>query len=297
MRPVVTYPSSMTSGFPIPYIGVSTNLQAFAVVNTPMRRQDEAGVFDEFVRSRSNVVMHFMDETASAIPSSLVKVIAAGKQLLVTFQPANPAAIVAGTYDATIKLWARTLAQLGTPRAVLRFAHEMNGAWYPYGSGYGAANYVALWNYVRNIWQTEETRVGAAHIPWMWCPNVDSGALPFNSYYPGNSACEIVGLDGYSTAANGWQSFSTIHDSSLTTLEALSNKPIIIGETGCGNGHPNRPSWISGMFTYLKTRPRVKGLMFWHHDNESPFVGYMLRDAASAEAYRAGLADWAPGVT
>ncbi|MDB5179775.1 MAG: beta-mannanase-like protein [Candidatus Saccharibacteria bacterium] len=144
--------------------------------------------------------------------------------------------ITAGNYDSVIQTFASSA--VGN-NLILRFAHEMNGNWYPWGVyptstyTYSASQYVALWNHVRAVWRAQETSISAPNVPWVWCPNIannrtgvvaDSGVLSTgptngsgfpiyapatvgavgtgNSTYPGDANCEYIGLDGYSNPSS-----------------------------------------------------------------------------------------------
>src|SRR5688572_26810668 len=60
--------------------------------------------------------------------------------------------ILSGKYDVFISRWAATLAAYRGP-VLLRFAHEMNGDWYPWSSwrsGNTPELYVAVWRHVHD---------------------------------------------------------------------------------------------------------------------------------------------------
>src|SRR5436853_485094 len=62
-------------------------------------------------------------------------------------------AIAAGEHDAYVREWARAAAAWGGP-LYLRFAHEMNGDWYPWSVGVNgntSADYQAAWRHVVDI--------------------------------------------------------------------------------------------------------------------------------------------------
>ena len=50
---------------------------------------------------------------------------------------------------------------------VLRFAHEMNGHWYPWGAHRtDPADFVAAWRHIHDVFRT----VGATNVIWTWTP-------------------------------------------------------------------------------------------------------------------------------
>jgi beta-mannanase len=112
-------------------------------------------------------------------------------------QPAYQLAdIIAGTYDSYITGWATAAAAWGKP-CYLRFAHEMNGNWYPWAeavNGNTAGQYATAWQHVRDIF----TAAGATNVKWIWAPNVlYSGSTALAGLYPGDSYVDVVGVDGY----------------------------------------------------------------------------------------------------
>lgn len=302
--------NTATYGFPVPYIGASCNNQSFDI-SFPQRTQDNITAFEDSVRARTNGMMFFnnlFDSLPSPLASNPNRLLQAGKTPMLTLLAATSngvydiAGILAGTYDSLIQNWAGWM----NGRCIVRFSHEMNAvnAWTHYTN---AANYVAVWNYVRGVWQAKETALGLPHALWFWCPNFGS---TFDAFYPGDSNVEIIGADGYSEQNLSWPSPATVYTPAsfgLADLEALGagTKPIIIGEIGCGGTHPNRAGWFTSLFSLLPSHPRVKGFNYWWHNNEIVFDHYQFTvaerdqndDPLAASAFQAGLASWAAGVT
>ncbi|MFI5027113.1 MAG: hypothetical protein ACHQCI_10250, partial [Solirubrobacterales bacterium] len=93
-------------------------------------------------------------------------------------QPASLQDIAAGKYDGYIHSEAASAISYGG-EVLLRFAHEMNGDWYPW-SGDPAA-YVAAWRHYVDVFRAD----GASNVRFVWSPNVNpSGRIPFDAYYP-----------------------------------------------------------------------------------------------------------------
>jgi beta-mannanase len=118
--------------------------------------------------------------------------------------------ILSGGFDDTLKALAGTLRDFGKP-VVFRFAHEMNGDWYPYcgihlgggadadrdGQPDGPQRYVEAWRHVHDLFAA----AGAANLVWVFCPNAESfpGAdwnRPFR-YYPGADYVDLISVDSY----------------------------------------------------------------------------------------------------
>lgn len=136
--------------------------------------------------------------------------------------------IAAGDYDPYITSVADAMKAYGQP-VLLRFAHEMNGGWYPWGNTQGntPAQYVAAWQHVHSIFAAE----GATNVYWLWTPNVTGHDT--SVYYPGDAYVDFVGADGYNGPSyGGWRTPSAIFGPVLTNIRSFTSKPIIIGEVG-----------------------------------------------------------------
>ena len=167
-------------------------------------------------------------------------------------------AINAGLWDDYLYTWAAQVAQSGYPM-VIRFAHEMNGAWYPWSAGLSTitqsngtvvtldntpAKYVQAW---RHVWQVFQN-VGANNdVIWAWTPVTTlcathdvhvPGNCATNNYttyaedYPGDSYVDWTGLSSYAIGSASKFSFAGTFRASFTNLAAVSNKPVYVAETG-----------------------------------------------------------------
>ena len=142
-----------------------------------------------------------------------------GATPVITLEPFSPQAFLSWkpgsqSYEAT-KAFAQGAGRWGRP-VFIRFAHEMNGSWYPWSewndlnknmrrdaeenTGFSAANYVQMYRNVASMF-----RQYAPNAALIWCPN--SGLLGgdkrdvFRPYYPGDDVVDWVGLDIYE---RGW---------------------------------------------------------------------------------------------
>src|SRR5690606_25171035 len=92
--------------------------------------------------------------------------------------------IASGDFDDELRRWAEDAKHWGG-RLLLRFAHEMNGNWYPWAermNGNDPGDYVNAWRHVHDLFE----EVGADNVEWEWSPNVMyQGSTPFEDLYPG----------------------------------------------------------------------------------------------------------------
>ncbi len=162
--------------------------------------------------------------------------VANGRIPLVTWEPwtASLAEIASGADDALIRQRAEALRTFGGP-IFLRFAHEMNGDWYPWdgyhnGKSDGAAAYVAAWRHVHDIFAA----ANASNVLWVWCPTAtsvpDAGWNSWRRYYPGDAYVDWVCVDTYNRQATAWSDFARL----VTPFyrDYARRKPIMIGEAG-----------------------------------------------------------------
>jgi hypothetical protein len=211
-------------------------------------------------------------------------------------QPAySLAAIAAGAHDSFIRRAAREAAAYRRP-LLLRFAHEMNGAWSSWGAwvdGNTPPDYVAMWRHVVSIFHAE----GAKNVRWVWSPNVYSegavvlnevSAMAFQPFYPGDRWVDFVALDGYNWGAlngQGWRSFSSVFQSSYDAIVSLADKPVIIGETASTELGGDKAAWIREIPAVLRTQmPRVRALIWFDREKETDWL--VDSSPASASVFR-----------
>ena len=103
-----------------------------------------------------------------------------------------------GAWDAKLKEVAGVLRAFGHP-VLFRFAHEMNGNWYPYAGVFsgGPDKYIAAWRYVHALFTAE----GADRLVWVFSPMAESYPdaawnAPF-AYYPGSAYVDWIAVDVY----------------------------------------------------------------------------------------------------
>jgi membrane-bound metal-dependent hydrolase YbcI (DUF457 family) len=213
-----------------------------------------------------------------------------GAVALVTWEPWTSSehgfplrSIVKGRYDGYIRKAARAAAAWRKP-VFLRFAHEMNGDWYPWGTGHGNTPqlYKRAWRHVVRLFR----QVGATNVRWVWSPYVTNGGrFGFAKYFPGNRWIDWVGLDGFNWAKNGvWQSFRDIFATSYGIVKKLTNRPIMIPETGSSQTGGNKAAWVTRTLDReLPHFARIRALLWFCE----PFRGIDTRVDSSPAALAA----------
>ncbi len=183
--------------------------------------------------------------------------------------------ITRGDFNGYIDSWANGLKAHGRP-VYIRFAHEMNGGWFPWGvgvNGNSKQDFVPAWRHIHDRF----TRNGATNVRWIWNPNVVYDSIPasLKEVYPGDQYVDWVGMNGYNWGTSvywascpcqsKWESFSQVFDRTYRELTALANKPIFIGEFASSEKGGDKAKWISdALLQQLPNQyPRVKAISWF----------------------------------
>jgi hypothetical protein len=249
------------------------------------------------VGRQPDIVMWYRDFGLPLMYSNEIRNLGATGQIpLVTWEPYGQSLsqIATGAYDkylhesaAIAKSWAKPLE--------IRFAHEMNGNWYPWGaststSTSSAAAYVAAWRHVVDVFRAD----GVQNVKWVWAPNVQEGTkYQISPYFPGDSYVDYVGLDGYNWGTVGgetWQSAGAVFGSSYSVATQISTKPVIITEIGSSETGGDKAAWIRSAFMteIPKLFPRVAAVVWFDKSQEDSWQ--IDSSQSSLEAYRSVVA-------
>lgn len=262
-----------------PVVGVTT--AALAENSTVAWRTgdlNQVNAFEQAVRGHAGIVQWFADwaHNPHVDVAQLAAVAARGSIPQISWEPwdytrglnrPQPAfrlsTITAGRHDGYIRTWARELAAYGQP-VLLRFAHEMNGTWYPWAqasNGNHRGDYRRAWRHVHAIFQAE----GATNVKWIWSPVAKTLD---NLDYPGDDVVDEVGLSGFNGGTalrwTGWRSFVSIFAGPLSQLHAIApHKPVQISEVGSAEAGGDKGRWIADMFTYLRKHPGIRSVLWF----------------------------------
>jgi mannan endo-1,4-beta-mannosidase len=193
------------------------------------------------------------------------------KQVLISWEPWQPvparlgitlqflpqpgfrnAEIAAGSQDRYLRSFARQLSAY--PGVVwLRYAHEMNGIWYPWS--HGPVAYVRAWRHVVDL-----VRRIAPNARFVWSANPSlydaeaSWQLNMMRYWPGSRWVDAVG----STVIDfgGRKSYPVAQFvPRLRTLRGLYGKPVIIAEAN--TDVTGRVAWLRDFRAMLRAMPWI----------------------------------------
>jgi hypothetical protein len=166
--------------------------------------------------------------------------------------------ILHGVQDRYIRRFARSLASF---RGVvyLRYAHEMNGTWYPWS--HEPRMYVLAWRRIVRLFHA----VGTRNVRFVWSanPNLYEGKRPWlahlRQYWPGGRYVDYVG----STMINfgGWRRRRYTVARFSPRFEILRRefrKPMMLTETS--TEYVGRVGWLRDLRRMLRRMPWIRSL-------------------------------------
>lgn len=186
-----------------------------------------------------------------------------------------------------LKAWQATYPSTSKPTVLLRFAHEFNGNWYPWGNDPNGLK--AAWRYLYSRFKA----ANVTNVEWVWCAN-NTNIDSYNNitlYYPGDDVVHWTGIDGYNWGSNysfsTWKSFAETFSSPYAKLVAnYPSKPIMIAEVASvepsdvpnstlgqdGNDTDNGQSkevWVQDMYTRIISEyPAIRGVAWFNTNKE-----------------------------
>ncbi len=205
--------------------------------------------------------------------------------------------ITNGDHDDYIREWLSKAADWKGPMFV-RFAHEMNGNWYPWGSHLNLPqDYVAAWRHVVDL----SRELGANNITWVWSPNELNEQDVLDHFYPGDDYVDWIGVSGFNWPGlepwQRWRSFGEIYDDVFAHVKKY-EKPIMIAEIGVAENTRDgqtRATWITETLAAIRTNDPPISLVIWFNDlytSGGKLYEWQINESSpSVEAMKKGLAD------
>ncbi|HEX9093514.1 MAG TPA: glycosyl hydrolase [Coriobacteriia bacterium] len=242
-------------------------------------------------------VVNFYIADSSSFPLSRVQTIRDhGSVPMVTLefwstQTGGVSTITNGSKDAYLIAFADAAKAYGG-EVWLRPFHEMNSNWYPWAgasAGNSAAQVVAAWNHVRQIFVSR----GVTNVKFVWCVNNESvpntAANSIQAYWPGDANVDLLAIDAYnfgtSASWSTWRSFGSAVGSSYAAVTALSAKPLFLAEVGCVEQGGNKAAWITDMFASLRTTyPRITGVTWFNVNDTTANTDWRIDSSAASLA-------------
>jgi hypothetical protein len=209
-----------------------------------------------------------------------------GITALIYWQPTDPAApavgrferhrnIITGKHDQYIRAWARSARSFGRP-VIVRFAHEMNGTWFPWSLtnfDNTPARFADAWRHIVTLFR----QVGADNVRFLWspfqrCPTCSSAH--YEEFYPGNRYVDYVGVTALNWGDVAWTSLDGLLVETLPVLRRLTRtrtnplgKPVILPELGSNYVGGDKAAWITdGYLTTYAKWPAIRLMVYFDYD-------------------------------
>ena len=211
-----------------------------------------------------------------------------GTTPIVTWEPyeVTLAQIASGSEDAWIREQARAMRAFDAP-IMLRFAHEMNGNWYPWSGvanatggrvATGAQVYRLAW---RRIWRLFHAE-GATNVVWDWCPNWRSYPQVRGNelwrYYPGDRFVDWVAISAYNRGPySETKRWRQLREMVQPVYRLYGNrKPMMIRETGSVEAGGSKAKWIYTAARDLRSRFPDVAAFVWFEDGHPTGFEFQL---------------------
>jgi beta-mannanase len=202
-------------------------------------------------------------------------------------------ALLEGEYDEYIVEFATLVSSFSGP-VMLRFAHEMNGNWYPWaGSKIGVDKYKEMYRYVKDKCDESGTR----NVKWIFSVNCeDVPAIKGNEflrYYPGDEYADLTGIDGYNwgntQSWSSWKDFEDIFREPYGKMKKNINKPVLVTEFGSASSGGDKAQWISDALSCIKSWRDIKGFVLFNVDKEADW--YFDPESEAGKVFKQKIGD------
>lgn len=246
------------------------------------------------------LVMIFTDWNRFVSEQVIEAVYSSGCVLFISWEPWYAASkkgidydeLLSGKWDSYISNFADKLKDIENI-VYIRFAHEMNGNWYPWsGSKIGRDKFVAIYRYVKDIFD----RTNVTNLKWVFSLNwedVPREDNHFMLYYPGDKYVDYLGIDGYNwgntRAWSKWRSFEAIFKKRYKEITTGLKKPILISEFSSTSSGGDKSRWIKEAMNSIKHMKKIKGFVLFNVDKETDWS--FSTDNASGQELKRQLKD------
>lgn len=186
--------------------------------------------------------------------------------------------IANGEYDEYISQYALDVKAWGGP-VMIRFAHEMNGNWYPWGgsvNGNRPEDYKSAWIQVHNIFSDLKVK----NVTWVWSPNEPfyDQEVPFSAnfdvFYPGDEYVDWVAFSAFNwgkiSAYTSWRTFEEVVEPSYKLLEKY-DKPIMISEINTSSVGGSKEKWMQDANEKIRNYPKIKAVVWFESSHKAIF--------------------------
>lgn len=245
---------------------------------------DDLGVVDAFIAATGRApatwsVWVDWGGSNSSFPTQLLEGLRErGITPLIIWEPVDPRDLTRddftfrqinlGAHDVYLRDWA-TAARAYGGRVLIRFAHEFDGQWFPWGVGNfdnTAKGFVTAW---KRIWNTFRGTggVGADNVRFMWSPVSPCTCEP--DLYPGDAYVDYVAFTGFNwgTQTRPWRTMLEAFRKKYDQARQITSKRIIVAETGAGPVGGDKAAWVrDGYRAVYRELPAIKAISYFNID-------------------------------
>jgi Glycosyl hydrolase family 26 len=164
-------------------------------------------------------------------------------------------AVARGVHDSYVRRFARSLATFdGT--VLLRYAHEMNGFWYPWS--HNPAAYRSAWRHVAKL-----VRGDASNVRFVWSANpslylpADRWKRRLRLFWPGRRWVDFVGSTMINFGGRKNYPIARFYPR-LLGLRLTYRRPLVLTEVN--TSFTGRVRWLRGLRRMLNRRPWIRSL-------------------------------------
>lgn len=192
--------------------------------------------------------------------------------------------IIAGDHDAYLHRWAQAAKAWGGP-ILAKFAHEMNGTWFPWSIGRFDNTPETFRQAWQHIWQIVHDE-GATNVRFVWAPFSCPPCGVYAGLYPGDDYVDYAGVSQFDWGGN--TSMQALLAAPVGAIAQLTSRSIIVAEIGTPAG-PGKAAWIRrGYPAVYETYPQVAAIVYF--DVDSRYAGQpdwrLDQPPAALTAYR-----------
>jgi hypothetical protein len=209
------------------------------------------------------------------------------------------------TYDAYLRTFADQVNDFGG-RVLIRFAHEFDGSWYPWGIGKPGNSITEFKGAWKKIWRIfrDPTHGHARRARFIWSPQGSKGATWMQRAFPGKTYVDYIGFTAFNWAGYKrleWRSMANVVARRIRLFGDLPRKPFIVAETGTHYRPGSKGTWLKdGYQAVYKRWPRIVAISYFNvdmrqtGDPEHPETWALNRptDGSPMRAYRWLLRQW-----
>jgi mannan endo-1,4-beta-mannosidase len=171
--------------------------------------------------------------------------------------------IANGKWDGYITKWARAVAAFPKIRVYIRFAHEMNGTWYPWSHNPEA--YVAAWRRIVTIFRQQH----AANAKFVWSgswgegPPIADQTKNLRQYWPGKSYVDVIGTTMINFGGTDHTHPVSQYKQRIRLFHHMFHRRVMLTEVN--TEQQGRVAWMQHLASYAAHTSWLKGVV-WSQD-------------------------------